>query len=114
MSAPNETQAIAVRRAAVARLRTEERLNAARIAVRLGVGARTVERDLGALGLARPPAPFTDDELSRLEALLDEGMPCAQAASVIGRSPHAVRRRFPDKVWTPRQVGQHGAGVRWP
>lgn len=59
------------------------------------------------------PREVTDELLARMRALLAEGMPYTEVASVIGRSEYFVRKYCPGQSqWTPATAGGWAAVVR--
>lgn len=83
-----------------------------KIADELGVTQRSVQRYLEQAGMRRGAPRLSEEEVAKAAALLEEGMSAAQAATVLGRSPKTLRRRFPDRKWTLSQAGRFGQMVR--
>lgn len=103
--------AVQERREGVARLRRRG-LPVAAIARTLGVSARTVERDLQALGLVRTPRPWTAAEQRRAAALIEDGCSLEEVARTLGRPRTVIRRHFPGRGWTQAQISEHLAALR--
>lgn len=104
--------AIEARRAAVLALHGEG-LAAHRIAARLHVVPRTIERDLTALGLTAPRKWITTDMLEKAYLMLQDGCNYAEIGRTIGCSPQALAHRLPGYALTREQVSELGALGRW-
>lgn len=77
-------------------------------AEQLGVSVRTINRLRRRLGIAtgtcRMPTP---EQLEYARQLLEDGASMTDAARSSGVEFQTLKRRWPDKVWTPSQVGQY-------
>jgi transposase-like protein len=89
-------------------------MSASEIAQVMGISTMTVVRVRKRRGcqVAPPAEPFTTEELARVEALFADGCSCAEVARTIGRSPSAIRRRWPQHAWTKSQAGELAALTR--
>lgn len=59
------------------------------------------------------PREINDELLARMRAMLAEGMPYTEVASVIGRSEYFVRKYCPgESRWTPTTAGGWAAVAR--
>lgn len=97
-----------------------------RIAGRLrgGVDPRTIARDEGVSlatvyrirlkleGARQTNRAFTDDEIARIEQLLDDGASLREVARTVGRDPKVISRRWVGRGWTREQVGDW-LSMRW-
>lgn len=110
-----ERLAVKRRRETVYQLRMQTHLTVDRIAARVGVAVRTVERDLTVLGLTDPrPAPMSPERKQWAKSLLDQGGVYTDVARRVRCSPTTLRRLFPGYALTRAQVGALAAGNRWP
>lgn len=81
---------------------------APQIAALLGINERLVVRDRAATGCAKPAhRPFTEQERQVAQQLLDDGCSANEVARTIGRNPSTIRRRFPDRVWSRKQIDEY-------
>lgn len=82
------------------------------IAVRLGCSRRQVTRDRRTLGISKPRAGEpTAEQIAEAERLLDDGASRAEVARTLGLGETTIRRRFPDRGWTPQQIAAHTAVI---
>jgi DNA-binding NarL/FixJ family response regulator len=76
------------------------------IAERLGICRAVVHRVRRRLGIASPyHPPLTEEEIAMADQLLSDGCSYTEVAATLGRSRHAIAKRFPNRGWEP------GAGV---
>jgi DNA invertase Pin-like site-specific DNA recombinase len=96
---------------------TRQGLSAAMIAEMLKVTKRTVVRDRDKAGVIRPQwgghPGMSPCELERARSMLEDGCSISEVARTLDRSYEAVRRRFPEYVWTQQQVSEHALSIRY-
>ena len=103
---------VAERRDMIARL-SREGMRVSDIARDVGVAKSTVGNVRRALGLAtRKPVAFTEDEIRRIERLLDEGASYAEVGRTVGRLRQVVAGRVPGRGWSMRQRDEHTRVLR--
>ena len=84
--------------------KTLEGWSARKIADRLGVSPRTVQRVRFQLGIAQTQAPhFTPDEIEKAELMLSEGYSLAALARALGRNEPTIYQRFRGRGWSPEK-----------
>ena len=86
---------------------------AADIAKQLGLNPRTITRARRRMGVAQPAVPrFSQDEVRRAEAMLDDGCSFREVARTLGRAHDTIMLKFPGRGWTSRQVAEYAAWSR--
>lgn len=58
------------------------------------------------------PKKLNPEYIALWESYLDEGFAIQHVAEVFGVNKHTVRRHYPGRGWTHRQVSAHGGLVR--
>ena len=113
MTMPDDPRVLA-RRAQVVAL-TRRGLTTAEVAAAVGISTRQVVRHRERAGISRGnPPPYSEEELSTAQALLEAGCSYAEVARTLGRGDgKAIARRFPGYGWTRSEGAELGAFQRW-
>jgi len=83
-------------------------LNKREIAEKHRVSYATVKRAL----IDCQPAPVSPEALANWEAALDEGYAHKHVAEMYGVPRARVRKHFPGRGWTPKQISEHASLMR--
>ena len=72
----------------------------------------TVTRLRAQTGTARPRRIMTTERLTKIQRMLDEGMPFNEIHRTEGADPHTLRKHFPGQAWTLQQSINHRQTIR--